>query len=66
MIVFMNYWSLSIDALVTPWGENDYYEPRTDDMTRYYFRSPGLMVGARADTDRSKKLYAEVNLGIWY
>lgn len=63
MIVFMNYWSLSIDALVTPWGENDYYEPRTDDMTRYYFRSPGLMVGARADTDRSKKLYAELNLG---
>ena len=63
MIVFMNYWSLSLEALVTPWGENDYYEPRTDDMSMYYFRSPGLLVGFRGDTDRSKKLYAEMNAG---
>lgn len=63
MIVFMNYWSLSFDAGITPWGENDYFEPRTDDMSVYYFRSPGLLIGFRADTDRSKKLYAEVNMG---
>ncbi|MDZ7634987.1 MAG: DUF5916 domain-containing protein [Bacteroidales bacterium] len=63
MIVFMNYWSLSLDAVVTPWGENDYYEPRTDDMSIYYHRSPGMMVGFRGDTDRSKKLYAELNMG---
>jgi len=61
MIVFMNYWSLSVDAIVTPWGENDYFEPRTDDMSMYYFRSPGIMIGVRGDTDMSKKLYAEVN-----
>ena len=63
MIVFMNYWSLSLDAMMTPWGENDYYEPRTYDMSRYYYRSPGLWVGFRGDTDRSKKLYAEMNVG---
>ncbi len=62
MIVFMNYWSLSVDAMVTPWGENDYFEPRTDDMSMYYFRSPGFMIGVRGDTDKSKKLYAELNV----
>ena len=62
MIVFMNYWSLSIDAMVTPWGENDYFEPRTDNMSMYYFRSPGLMIGFRGDTDMSKKLYTELNI----
>jgi hypothetical protein len=62
MIVFMNYWSLSLDALVTPRGENDYFEPRTDDMSMYYFRSPGLLIGFRGDTDKSKKLYAEMSV----
>jgi hypothetical protein len=63
MIVFMNYWSLSVDAGITPWGEHDYFEPRTDDMSVYYFRSPGMLIGFRGDTDRSKKLYAELNMG---
>ena len=63
MIVFMNYWSLSVDAGITPWGENDYFEPRTDDMSMYYFKAPGYLIGFRGDTDRSKKLYAELRLG---
>jgi hypothetical protein len=62
MIVFMNYWSLSLGAGVSPWGENDYFEPRTDDMSMYYFRSPGLLIGLRGDTDKSKKLYAELSV----
>ena len=42
MIVFMNYWSLSVDAWITPWGENDYFEPRTDDMSSVLFQVSGL------------------------
>jgi hypothetical protein len=63
MIVFMNYWSLSLEVMTSPWGENDYFEPRTDDMSKYYRRPPGFLIGFRGDTDRSKKLYAELRLG---
>jgi hypothetical protein len=29
----------------------------------YYFKPPGLLIGFRGDTDKSKKLYAELSLG---
>lgn len=60
MIILMNYWSLSVDAELTPWGENDYFEPRTRDMSMYYHRPAAIEAGFRADTDKSKKLYAEL------
>jgi hypothetical protein len=59
MIIFMNYWSFDLEALVQPWGENDYFEPRTSDMSMYYHRSPSLIVAFRGDTDKSKKLYVQ-------
>ncbi len=63
MLVLMNYWSLSLNMDITPWGENDYFEPRTADMSMYYHRPASFTAGFRGDTDRSKKLYAEVNAG---
>lgn len=60
MVILMNYWSLSLEAAIMPWGEDDYFEPRTPDMSMFYHRPAALMIGYRGDTDRSKKLYAEV------
>jgi hypothetical protein len=59
MIIFMNYWSLDLEALVVPWGEDDYFEPRTRDMSMYFHRSPHIMVSFRGDTDKSRKLYVQ-------
>ncbi len=60
MIILMNYWSLDLETLVTPWGENDYFEPRTSDMSMYYHRSPNVRMQFRGDTDKSKKLYIQI------
>lgn len=60
MIILMNYWSMSLNIELTPRGENDYFEPRTADMSMYYHRPPALEAGFRGDTDKSKRLYAEV------
>jgi hypothetical protein len=62
-IVFMNYWSLWLHADVTPWGEDDYFEPRTEDMSMFYHRPSALDIGFRGDTDRSKKFCVEVDAG---
>ncbi|HUW92124.1 MAG TPA: DUF5916 domain-containing protein [Bacteroidales bacterium] len=59
MFILMNYWSLSLDAEITPWGEDDYFEPRREDMSIFYHRPAALMLGFRGDTDRSKKFYIE-------
>lgn len=60
MIILMNYWSMSLNVELTPWGENDYFEPRTADMSMYYHRPPAIEAGFRGDTDKSKRLYAEL------
>lgn len=60
MIILMNYWSMSLDAELTPWGQDDYFEPRTPDMSMYYHRPPAINAGFRGDTDKSKRLYAQV------
>ncbi len=57
MLILMNYWSLSLDIGFTPWGEDDFFEPRTSDMSMYYHRPPAFEAGFRGDTDKSKKLY---------
>lgn len=57
MIVLMNYWSFSLEGEIRPWGEDDYFEPRTADMSMFYHRPAGLVLGLRGDTDKSKKLY---------
>jgi len=62
MLILMNYWSLSLDAEIMPWGENDYFEPRRRDMSIYYHRPAALQVGFRGDTDKSKKFYVEAQL----
>ncbi|MBE0667214.1 MAG: carbohydrate binding family 9 domain-containing protein, partial [Bacteroidales bacterium] len=62
MLILMNYWSLSFDAGIKPWGEDDYFEPRWSDMSRFYHRPPGMEFRLRGDTDRSKKLYVEAEL----
>src|SRR5665647_1512513 len=62
MIILMNYWSASLEAEITPWGEDDYFEPRTHDMSMFYHRPPAVAIGYRGDTDMSKKLYAEVQV----
>ena len=59
-IIFMNYWSASLEAEITPWGQDDYFEPRTPDMSMFYHRPPSVGIGYRGDTDMSKRLYAEV------
>jgi len=56
-VLLMNYWSLRIEAEYLPRGENDYFEPRTSDFSRYYHRPRALGVGAGFDTDMSKRLY---------
>jgi hypothetical protein len=60
MIILMNYWSFSVDMQFTPWGEDDYFEPRTRDMSKFYHRPAAFEAGFRGDTDKSKKLYAEL------
>ncbi|MFZ2287227.1 MAG: DUF5916 domain-containing protein [Bacteroidales bacterium] len=60
MLILMNYWSMSLDVELTPWGENDYFEPRTPDMSMYYHRPAAVEAGFRGDTDKSKRLYAEI------
>ena len=62
MIILMNYWSLSLDAAVMPWGENDYFEPRRRDMSIFYHRPAAMLLGFRGDTDKSKKFYIEAQL----
>ncbi len=61
MILLMNYWSLSLDLELEPWGENDYFEPRTRDMSMYYHRPPAFQAGFRGDTDKSKRFYIQGN-----
>jgi len=61
MLILMNYWSLSLDLEFTPWGEDDYFEPRTPDMSMFYHRPPAVEVGFRGDTDKSKRFYIEGN-----
>ena len=63
MIILMNYWSLSLDTEFTPWGEDDYFEPRTQDMSMFYHRPPSVEIGFRGDTDKSKRFYISVNAG---
>lgn len=63
MIILMNYWSFSVDMQITPWGEDDYFEPRTLDMSKYYHRPAAFEAGFRGDTDKSKKFYAEIQGG---
>jgi hypothetical protein len=62
MLILMNYWSLSLDAEIMPWGEDDYFEPRRRDMSIYYHRPAALQLGFRGDTDKSKKFYVEAQL----
>lgn len=62
MIILMNYWSLSLDAELLPWGEDDYFEPRRRDMSIFYHRPPAMQLGFRGDTDKSKKFYIEAQL----
>jgi hypothetical protein len=57
MVILMNYWSLSLDIGFTPWGEDDFFEPRTSDMSMFYHRPPAFEAGFRGDTDKSKRLY---------
>ncbi|MCU0459390.1 MAG: carbohydrate binding family 9 domain-containing protein [Bacteroidales bacterium] len=61
MLLLMNYWSFSLNLEFTPWGENDYFEPRTRDMSMFYHRPPAFEARFRGDTDKSKRLYLEVN-----
>jgi hypothetical protein len=61
MILLMNYWSFSLDLELAPWGTDDYFEPRTDDMSMFYHRPPSLEAGFRGDTDKSKRFYIEAN-----
>lgn len=65
MILLMNNWSLSLDLALTPWGEDDYFEPRTSDMSMFYHRPPALKASLRGDTDKSKKLYFRLNAGLY-
>ena len=62
MIILINYWSLSLDAEIMPWGENDYFEPRRRDMSIFYHRPAAMQFGFRGDTDKSKKLYVEAQM----
>lgn len=61
MLLLMNFWSFSLNLEFTPWGENDYFEPRTRDMSMYYHRPPAFQASFRGDTDKSKRLYVEAN-----
>ncbi|HOO65853.1 MAG: carbohydrate binding family 9 domain-containing protein [Bacteroidales bacterium] len=61
MVIFMNYWSFSLDLEFSPWGENDYFEPRTSDMSMYYHRPAAVEAGFRGDTDKSKRFYIEAS-----
>lgn len=62
MVIFMNYWSLSLDGEVMPWGENDYFEPRQRDMSIFYHRPASMQFSFRGDTDKSKKFYIEAQV----
>ncbi len=57
MIVLMNYWSFSLEAEYMPKGENDFFEPRTEDMSMFYHKPKALDLDFRMDTDMSKKFY---------
>lgn len=59
MLLLMNFWSLSLNLEFTPWGENDYFEPRTRDMSMYYHRPAAFEAGFRGDTDKSKRFYIQ-------
>lgn len=63
MILLMNYWSLSLDLELTPWGEDDYFEPRTRDMSMFYHRPAAFEAGFRSDTDKSKRFYIQGSAG---
>lgn len=59
MLLLMNFWSLSLNLEFTPWGVNDYFEPRTRDMSMYYHRPAAFEAGFRGDTDKSKRFYIQ-------
>jgi len=61
MVILVNYWSVSLDLGLAPWGENDYFEPRTSDMSMFYHRPALFEAGFRGDTDKSKKFYFNVD-----
>lgn len=61
MIVFMNFWSFSLEAEIEPAGEHDYFEPRTEDMSRFYAKPAELSFDFRMDTDLSKRFYIEIS-----
>ncbi len=61
MLLLMNYWSFSLNLEFTPWGENDYFEPRTRDMSMFYHRPAAFEARFRGDTDKSKRFYLEIN-----
>ncbi len=64
MMMLMNYWTFFVNMELNPWGEDDYFEPRTLDMSMFYHRPPSMMAGVRGDTDRSRRLYLDWNLFI--
>jgi hypothetical protein len=61
MLLLMNYWSFSLNLGITPWGEDDYFEPRTSDMSMFYHRPPAFNARLRGDTDKSKRFYLAGN-----
>ncbi len=68
MLMLMNYWTFFINMELNPWGEDDYFEPRTWDMSMFFHRPPSIKAGLRGDTDRSKRFYLDWNLfltGSW-
>lgn len=56
-VVFMNYWSLNYQVSFIPRGENDYFEPRTTDFSKFYHSPEKLSMSLSYDTDMSKSLY---------
>lgn len=46
----------------SPFGEYDYFEPRTDDFSRYYHQPAGFNLGGFISSDYRKKLAADCNL----
>ncbi|MEO6757882.1 MAG: DUF5916 domain-containing protein, partial [Saprospiraceae bacterium] len=58
-----SFQNFGLNANLSPWGMDDYYEPRTDDFNQYYHVPTTGRIGTWYNSDNRKKLIYYVNAG---
>lgn len=58
---FKNFWSVFLGAFSNPMDTRDYFEPRTDDQSRYFLRNKTIGVFGGVNTNYNKPVWGGIN-----